>query len=65
MNFVEKNKSYPFIDEPKVLWKLPKDLEFQSFGELLENADQIDINVKTVDRLDTQWFHNIGVSMTL
>ena len=59
-------KSYPGIDEPKimkVLEHLPEELksESQPFGELLKNADQIDFNVKTSHRLDTQWYHNIGL----
>ena len=59
-------KSYPGIDEPKimkVLENLPEELksESQPFGEILKNADQIDFNVKTSHRLDTQWYHNIGL----
>ena len=54
-------KSYPGIDEPKVmkvLEKLPKNIKSQPFSEILKNADEIDFNVKMKKKIDSQGIHN-------
>ena len=54
-------KTYPGIDEPKVikvLEKLPKNIKSQPFSEILKNADEIDFNVKMKKKIDSQGIHN-------